>query len=136
MHVCALQQVDAFVAGHGPWDDDLKNIPDIYDHAGGVFLIAELNGKIAGMGALRRVDETTAEIKRMRVQPELQNQGIGTILLQKLESKAQNMGYKRLILDTSPKQQAALHLYAKHGYQEFKRGILGGLETVWMEKWL
>ncbi len=129
-----MRQTDAFVSGQGHLDEDLKNIPDVYDRAGGVFLIAEWEGTFVGMGALRRVDERTAEIKRMRVQPMYQGRGIGTALLRRLEENARAKGYRRLILDTSTRQQAALHLYAKHGYREYRRGGLGGLETVWMEK--
>lgn len=134
LHERALREAGAFIVGHGVWDDDLKNIPAVYDNAGGVFVIAETAGMIVGMGALRRVDNETAEIKRMRVLPELQGKGLGTRMLKLLESKAKELGYKKLILDTSLQQQAALHIYTKHGYKEYKRGELGGLTTVWMEK--
>ena len=120
--------------GHGVWDEDLKNIPAVYDNASGVFVIAEAERKIVGMGALRRVDHETVEIKRMRVQPELQGKGLGTRMLKLLEARAKELGYKKLILDTSLQQQAALHIYTKHGYKEYKRGELGKLTTVWMEK--
>jgi ribosomal protein S18 acetylase RimI-like enzyme len=126
--------VGVFIAGHGVWDEDLKNIPTVYDEAGGAFIIAETQGRIVGMGALRRVNGETAEIKRMRVQPEFQGQGLGTRMLKLLESKAKEFGYVKLILDTSLLQQAALHIYSKYGYKEYKRGELGGLTTVWMEK--
>lgn len=134
LHERALREANAFVAGHGEWDEDLKNIPKVYDNAGGVFLIAEAEGKIIGMGALKRVDSKTAEIKRMRVQPEYQGKGLGTKLLKLLEGKAKELGYTQLILDTSLQQEAALHIYSKHGYKEYKRGELGGLDAVWMNK--
>lgn len=134
LHERALKETNAFVAGHGEWDEDLKNIPEVYDNAGGAFVIAELEGRVVGMGALKRVDAETAELKRMRVQPEYQGKGLGTKLLRLLENKAKELGYTCLILDTSLQQQAALHMYTKHGYKEYKRGELGGLYTVWMEK--
>ena len=134
LHERALKKTNAFASGHGPWDEDLKNIPEVYDKAGGTFVIAELEGKVIGMGALKRIDAETAELKRMRVQPEYQGQGLGTKLLELLESRAKELGYSRLILDTSLQQQAALHIYTKHGYKEYKRGELGGLDTVWMKK--
>lgn len=115
-------------------DTDLKNIPEVYEGAGGTFVIAELDGVIIGMGALRRVDDRTAEVKRMRVLPEFQGNGLGTKLLKFLEAKAKELGYKRLMLDTSLKQEAAVHIYTKYGYHEFKRGEIAGWETIWMEK--
>jgi len=86
------------------------------------------------MGALKRVSDKRAEIKRMRVEPEHQGKGLGTRLLKILEKKASDLGYKELQLDTSIRQEAALYLYQKCGYKEYKRGVLGGLETIWMEK--
>jgi len=86
------------------------------------------------MGALRRVSDERAEIKRMRVEPEHQGKGLGTRLLKMLEKRARDLGYEELQLDTSVRQEAALHLYQKYGYKEYKRGMLGGLETIWMEK--
>jgi len=129
-----LKDADAFVAGHGKWDDDLKNIKDVYLDNRGIFVVAEKNGIIIGMGALRKVSADTAEIKRMRVLPENQGKGLGKKLLHLLESEAKKLGYNKLILDTSVKQQAAIHIYKKYGYSEYKRGILGGLETIYMEK--
>lgn len=134
LHEKALRHVDAFIEGVDSLDADLKNIPEVYENAGGTFVIAESDGVIIGMGALRRVDDATAEIKRMRVLPEYQGQGLGTKLLKLLEIKAKKLGYKRLVLDTSLKQEAAVHIYSKYGYREYKRGEIEGGETVWMEK--
>jgi len=134
LHEIALKATNAFVAGHGKWDEDLKNIPQVYLSGKGSFLVAELGGEIVGMGALRFVSEETAEIKRMRVLPKYQGKGLGTNLLKHLEEKAKELGFKRLILDTSTRQEIAVHLYDKFGYTECKRGMLGGLETIYMEK--
>lgn len=134
LHERALIDVGAFIAGHGPWDEDLKHIPEVYDNDGGAFLIAEYKSRVIGMGAIRRVNDQICELKRMRVQPEYQGRGLGAKMLHILEDTAKQLAYMRIILDTSFKQQAALHLYVKNGYVEYKRGKLGGLETVWMEK--
>jgi len=134
LHEMALKDTDAFVLGHGEWDKDLKNILEIYHNNRGAFVVAEYDGHIIGMGALRNVSRDTAEIKRMRVLPERQGEGLGTKLLHLLENEAKKLNYKKLILDTSVRQKAAIHLYKKHGYIEYKRGMLGGLETIFMEK--
>lgn len=136
LHEKALKHVGAFIAGVDSLDTDLKNIPKVYDQGSGAFVIAEQDGAVIGMGAVRRVDAETAEIKRMRVLPEYQGQGLSTRLLKLLEGKAKELGYKRLVLDTSLKQEAAVHMYSKYGYKEYKRGDIEGWETVWMEKLL
>ncbi len=134
LHERALKEVGAFVAGHGEWDEDLKNVHSIYTKNGGVFYVVDYGGKVIGMGALKRLSDKRAEIKRMRVELEHQGKGLGKKLLFLLEDKAAELGYTELQLDTSVKQEAAVHLYRKHGYREYKRGMLGGLETIWMEK--
>ena len=134
MHERALIDTDAFLFGHGEWDEDLKNIPAVYSKAGGAFFVAEFEGEVVGMGTLKRVSDNTAEVKRMRVSPEHQGQGLGTRLLELVENKAKELGYKELILDTSDRQKAAIHIYKKHGYKEYKRGFLGGWEAVYMKK--
>lgn len=117
LHVKGLQQAGAYL-GAGPWDDDLDHIEEIYLENGGEFLVGLLDGRIIAMGALRRTGPTRAEIKRMRVHPDLQGRGLGKILLQELENRARALGYTLLHLDTSTVQTAAQHLYRKHGFQE------------------
>ncbi len=63
LHEKALIDANAF-GGHGEWDDDLKNIKEVYLDSGGAFLVAELEGEIIGMGALKRISDTRAEIKQ------------------------------------------------------------------------
>jgi GNAT superfamily N-acetyltransferase len=130
-----LREVGAFIDGaEDVLDTDLRTIPDTYDNAGGAFIIADVEGDIVGMGGVCRVDASTAEIRRMRVSSNHQGKGLGSQLLRTLETKAKDLGYKRLILDTAIQQEAAVHLYTKFGYTVYKRGMFYNLDTVWMEK--
>ena len=65
---------------------------------------------------LRRLDDQTAEVKRMYVRPEHRRQGHAGRLLAQLEDIARTLGYTRLRLDTGPLQPEAAALYAKSGY--------------------
>src|SRR5262245_48034609 len=51
----------------------------------GAFLIAYVDDVAVGCGAVRRLDEATAEIKRMYVDPSVRGQGIGRALVEALE---------------------------------------------------
>ena len=87
----------------------------------GAFLVAELAGRPVGCGALRPVgapglDERTGELKRMYVAPEARGRGIGRALLTALEAEARTLGFTRLVLETGPRQQAALGLYRNAGF--------------------
>jgi len=133
LHHLALVHAGAD-AGEGPWDDDLRSIKKGYLGDRGKFLIATIGGRLVGMGALRKKGEKTAEIKRMRVRPGLQGKGIGTKLLERLEAKAKELGYSRIILDSTTKQAGALSFYRKHGYNAIERKRVGKFDVIIMEK--
>lgn len=141
LHTVALMQTGAFLHGHGKWDDDFKDIDGHYLKNRGEFLVAEhqTDAKtkiIIAMGALRQMTEERGEIKRMRVLPEFQGQGLGKVILGMLEDRARELKYTVLQLDTSVLQIAAQKLYQKNGYKEIKRDAVGGIETIFFEKQL
>jgi ribosomal protein S18 acetylase RimI-like enzyme len=123
-------------AGPGPWDDDFDDIPTHYLNADGEFLVITIDGEVVAMGALRRISEDTAEIKRMRVRGEFQRQGLGEQILHLLESKAREFGCRRLVLDTTVNQVPAQDFYRKHGYTETGRDLSGPLGLIFFEKLL
>ena len=87
--------------GSGVWDDDMHHIEEVYLDDGGEYIVGEIDGEIIAMGALKQVSDDTAEVKRMRVLPEHQRKGYGRIILEKLEERARELGYKILKLDTT-----------------------------------
>ena len=117
-----------------PWDDDLRDIPAVYQQAGGAFLVGIVDGRIVAMGAVKRIDAARAEIKRMRVHPEFQRRGFGSAMLNALEDEARHLGYHILQLDTTVLQTAARALYERHGYRVIRKGTVAGLDTLWYEK--
>jgi len=136
LHVTAMEQVGTFIdipELRELWDKDLKNIESVYINNNGEFYVVTLKDKIIGMGGIRKVDETTTEVKRMRVEPSMQGKGIGKLILDKLIEKAKELGYKKLILDTAEKQKAARHLYETRGFREYKRGEIAGQETIYYQ---
>ena len=113
-------------------DDDLGRIEEEY-LKNGEFLTATINGNIVGMGAFRKIDSKTAEIKRMRVRPEYQGRGIGSLILDTLIEKARQLGYRKLILDTTERMKVAQHLYRSRGFKEYKRGSIRDITIVYYE---
>ncbi len=100
LHRVALAAIGAD-AGPGPWDDDLEQIEQSYLTARGDFLVGILDDRVAAMGALRHIDQQTAELKRMRVSPSLQQQGLGRRILHALEARARELGSIAVVLDTN-----------------------------------
>jgi len=97
---------------------DLDDVQANYFKAGGMFLVA-LNGEqVIGSGALRRLDDETAELKRMWLLEAYHGQGVGYRLITQLFDFARMQGYTRVRLQTSPEQIRALAFYRKVGFHE------------------
>jgi GNAT superfamily N-acetyltransferase len=82
----------------------------------GAFLVAYFDDVAVGCGAVRRLDETTAEIKRMYVDPSVRGRGIGRALVEALEREARLVGVTTIVLETGTRLASAIKLYATMGY--------------------
>ena len=133
LHNVALNGVGAH-AGNGPWDDDLHRIEDEYTEAGGEFYVGSVDGRIVAMGGLKRLSDSCAEICRMRVHPDFQRRGLGGRMLRMLEERARELGFRRLTLETTAGQAAAIGMYLKAGYGEVSRFRKLGFEVLVFEK--
>lgn len=100
---------------------DLDDIDGIYTNAGGRFWVAEHAGAVVGYGAVLRVDEETARLRRFRVRGDWRRRGLATLLLEQAEAFCRARGFRRITLGTSHLQDAAQALYRKHGYVEVRR---------------
>ena len=82
----------------------------------GAFLVAYLGGIPVGCGAVRMLDDGTAEIKRMYVAPAFRQRGVARRVLETLEREARELGLTRLMLETGTRQPEAIALYESAGY--------------------
>jgi GNAT superfamily N-acetyltransferase len=83
----------------------------------GILYILEVNGKAVGMGALKKLYEGVAELKRMYIRPEYRGRGYGREMLDKLTETARDFGYLTLRLDTAEYMVAARRLYESEGFR-------------------
>lgn len=132
LHVGPMEDVDAFVDREDEFDADLEDIESAYLDSGGNFLVGEFDRQIVAMGAykppseyftyfLDELPKETAEITRMRVDADYQGRGFGEAIYDELERRARAGGFKKLILDTTYRQEAAQGLYEKKNFCEVKR---------------
>jgi len=105
-------------AALGRFDQELQNLPGEYGPPKGLLLIAWMDQQAAGCLGLRPLSSTTAELKRMYVDPKFRGNGIGEALLSAIIHEATRMGYERLRLDTHPHMETARRLYQRFGFQE------------------
>lgn len=82
----------------------------------GTFLVARTDGRAVGCGAVRLLDPTTVEVKRMYVEPEQRGRGVAKEILQHLEAAGRELGAERAVLETGVLQDEAIGLYRRAGY--------------------
>jgi DNA-binding MarR family transcriptional regulator/GNAT superfamily N-acetyltransferase len=100
----------------------------------GFFLIARLRGQPVGCGGVRRVDQTTGEIKRVWIADEMRGVKLATRLIAELEAQARALGLKTMRLDTNRALTEARALYLKLGYHEAPRFNENPYAHHWFEK--
>jgi putative acetyltransferase len=83
---------------------------------GSIYLIAFFVENPVGCGALRKIDTTSAEVRRIYVLSSARRAGIGRALLIRLEREADKLGYTLLKLETGNRQHAAMALYESYGF--------------------
>lgn len=120
LHVRVLKNEGAYLYA-GIWEKDFEDIEGIYINNRGEFLVGTINNQIIAMGGLRKKTEDMVELRRMRVDPMFQRIGFGQMILDALEKKAWELGYKVIQLNTSARQVSAQRFYEKNGYMEIKR---------------
>ncbi|MQW90681.1 GNAT family N-acetyltransferase [Sinorhizobium saheli] len=120
----------------GVWEDDLRDIGEVYIASGGDFVVAHIGSKLTAMGGLKPIDDDVAELKRVRVDPAFQRRGLGRRILSELESRAVALGFKWIKLDTTMIQVGAQRLYETAGYIRRRERVLHGYAVIFYEKWL
>ena len=84
----------------------------------GIYYILQTDKKVAGMGALRKLNMSIGEIKRMYIRPEYRGKGFGKVLLQQILKKAKEFGLSTVRLETGKFMTTAQYIYAKAGFRE------------------
>jgi len=84
----------------------------------GTFVVARADGRAVGCGAVRLLDPTTVEVKRMYVEPEMRGRGVAKEILAYLEAAGRELRAERAVLETGIYQDEAIGLYRRAGYTE------------------
>ncbi len=94
------------------------------------------DGALAAVGALRRLEDGTGEVKSMRTHPGHLRRGAGAALLEHIIATARARGLSRLSLETGsgPAFEPALALYRKRGFVDGE--AFGGYERSHFNQFL
>ena len=106
------------------FERELRKLPGKYAPPEGRLLLAHKVGAARkepiGCGALRPIDTTVCEMKRLYVRPGLRGNGLGRKLAESLISAAREIGYSSMRLDTLPSMREAHELYRRLGFREIE----------------
>jgi pimeloyl-ACP methyl ester carboxylesterase/GNAT superfamily N-acetyltransferase len=130
--------VDEIRAMYPDWTPDVPprlTARDVEPPAGR-WLVAYRGEQPIGCAGLKRLDERTAEIKRVYVAPEARGAGVARALLARLEEIARTVGYDRLRLDTGAEQPASVALFTSIGYEQIPDYNGNPVGAYWFEKQL
>lgn len=96
----------------------LSMFEDLFRYPVNHYFVAELEQKnpfIVGFaGILTSID--TADVMNIGVLPEYRKQGVGELLLKKLEKMAKFSNCEQILLEVRESNIPAIHLYQKNGY--------------------
>jgi GNAT superfamily N-acetyltransferase len=100
------------------FEQELADLPGAYAPPQGALLLARgENDGALGCIALRRLDASACEMKRLYVRPAARGTGLGRALVAAVLAEATRLGYREMKLDTLPRLDAAVALYRGFGFQ-------------------
>lgn len=80
-------------------------------------VLVYLDGIPVGCGAIKKMDKSAAEVKRMFVSSDKRGKGIAKNILAELETWAKELNYKKCVLETGKRQVEAVKFYHKCKYK-------------------
>ena len=102
-------------------DADLKDIESSYFKQGGTFLVLEeKDGSVIGAYGLYPMKNHTCELRKMYLHKAYRGQGLGKLLLEDALSRARQLGFRKMMLETASVLKEAIALYKSYGFTEFQ----------------
>lgn len=98
-------------------EQELADLPAFYE--GGALLLGIENGEPAACIAIRRIDDTVCEAKRLFVRPAFRRRGYGRLMLEAALEKTRALHFRELVFTTKPAaMETAYAMYRRMGFQE------------------
>ena len=117
-------------------DSDIKNIEYSYFDRGGAFFVLEVeDSSIIGAYGLYPMDEQTCELRKMYLDKTHRGKGLGKFLLEDALSKAKQLGFERMVLETASVLKEAIALYKSYGFVEYNPQHMSSRcdQAYWLE---
>ncbi len=102
-------------------DADIKDIEQSYFKGGGTFyVLEEEDGSIIGAYGLYPINKQTCELRKMYLHSSYRGKGLGKLLVESALSKARQIGFKKMTLETASVLKEAISLYKSYGFTEYQ----------------
>ena len=110
-------------------DRELADLNSYYK--GGALLIGYEDGEPVAAIAIRKVDDDTAEAKRLYIRPSSRGRGYARIMLNTMLDRCRKLGFREVRFTTNPEVMAiAYALYKRMGFEEM--GAVDGIVSMRM----
>lgn len=121
--------------GFQHFEEELQQLEEMYAAPQGGIILCKKENEYIGCIAIRRIDNDTAELKRMFVKTGYQKMGVGYSLLKDALKLAKKYHYKKIRLDTLNNMTPAINLYKQNGFYEIPAYYFNPEKTaVYFEK--
>ena len=101
------------------FDKELRRLPGPYAAPAGRLILCECDGKAAGCVAVKALEASICEMKRLYVRPEFRGRGLGRQMIACAIEEAARAGYTSMRLDTiAGAMDRAIALYRTAGFRE------------------
>jgi len=102
-------------------DADLKDIEQSYLRRGGAFYVLEQDeGSIMGSYGLYPLEAGLCELRKMYLHRDYRGRGHGRRMLEDALTKARQLGFQRITLETASVLTEAIRLYERYGFQPYQ----------------
>jgi putative acetyltransferase len=122
------------------YDKTTDHLFELFQENGAAYFIAEQDGQVMGGGGIfpsPGLPAGTCELVKMYLLPLARGMGIGATLMNNCMSKAKELGFVSMYIETLPELKKAISVYEKFGFDYLEKplGDTGHFGcSVWMLK--
>ena len=100
--------------------ENIQNMMKELRSDNGDIYVLKRNERVVAMGALKKVNDSTVEMCKLHIYPNLKGRGLGKKLALALIDFAKKKNYSKINLHVTKTQKEAIGLYTKLGFYEYK----------------
>ena len=106
---------------------DLEHLEDGYSSCkDSCFWVAKFDKRIVGMVGVQRLNNSSAEIRRLRVRDAYRRKGVGTKLMQHAISFCREKQFLKVVLDVRIEREPAIKMFDSFGFLQGRERDLKG----------